>query len=91
MTTVASPTQVRCADDGRLTARCLVCQVDLVQTGDDVAAALRALDEAHPAVRAGRHSAEAPAGWQRRCAVGSERARQAEAVWPSTLSRPAPA
>jgi hypothetical protein len=64
MTTVASPTQVRCGPDERLVAHCATCAVDLVQAPHaDVAAALVTLDAAHPAGRGRRHRRTPPAGW----------------------------
>lgn len=65
MTTVASPTQVRCTVDGRLTARCVLCDLELVQlAGADVGAALSALDEAHPAIKDTPHRPGTPSGWR---------------------------
>jgi hypothetical protein len=61
MTTTLSPTQVRCREDGRLTARCTWCGTELVQAPDaDVRSALAALDRDHPARTHGR---TVPAGW----------------------------
>ena len=62
MTTTSSPTQVRCRDDGRLTARCLRCGLDVVQLPDvEVRAALVALDTDHD--HRDGHPRIPPAGW----------------------------
>ena len=64
MTTVASPTQVRCTAEGLLTARCVLCGLELVQLPEaDVAAALSALDAAHPASKRA-HRYGTPPGWR---------------------------
>ena len=64
MTTTSSPTQVRCGDDGRLTARCVRCGLGVVQLPDvEVRAALEALDADHGDDRPGCHPRTAPAGW----------------------------
>jgi len=61
VTTTLSPTQVRCRDDGLLTARCTRCGTDLVQAPEaDVRDALVALDRTHPATT---HLARVPEGW----------------------------
>ncbi len=68
MTTTLSPTQVRCRDDGRLTARCTRCGTEFVQApGADVRTALMALDRDHPAAA---HPRRVPAGWQAAGAPG---------------------
>lgn len=62
MTTTSSSMQVRCGDDGRLTARCVRCGLDLVQLPDvEVRAALAALDADHD--DRGDHPRTPPAGW----------------------------
>jgi hypothetical protein len=61
MTATLSPTQVRCSDDGRLTARCTRCGGDYVQVPEvDVRDALAALDRTHPAAA---HRRCVPEGW----------------------------
>jgi hypothetical protein len=65
MTTVGSPTQVRCTFDGLLTARCVLCGLELVQLpGADVGTALSVLDAAHPAASDARHRRGNLAGWR---------------------------
>jgi hypothetical protein len=64
MTTAASRTRVRSAQDGRLTAVCSECMAELVLApGADVAGALLALDVAHPAKEHPARAHPAPPGW----------------------------
>jgi hypothetical protein len=64
MTTAASRTRVRSAQDGRLTAVCADCAAELVLApGGDVAVALSALDAAHPARKHVAPAHPAPHGW----------------------------
>ena len=64
MTTLASRTKVRAGDDGRLTAQCFECAAELVLApGADTAAALAALDAAHPAQPHRPRPHVTPKGW----------------------------
>ena len=64
MTTAASRTRVRSAQDGRLTAMCSDCAAEFVLApGADVAGALLALDVAHPAREHPARTQAAPPGW----------------------------
>jgi hypothetical protein len=61
VTATLSPTQVRCSDEGLLTARCTQCATDFVQAPDaDVRDALAALDRTHPRAA---HRRCVPEGW----------------------------
>jgi hypothetical protein len=64
MTTAASRTRVRSAQDGRLTAMCSDCAAEFVLApGADVAGALLALDAAHPAREHPARAHPGPRGW----------------------------
>ena len=75
MTTLASRTRVRASEGGRLTAPCFDCAAELVLApGADVAAALAALDAAHPPRAHGLRAGAAPKGGACRCRRSEPRA-----------------
>lgn len=64
MTVLSTATRVRAAVDGRLTAECRLCRIDLEQLpGTDVGRALSAFDEAHAPGKA-VHDRALPWGWR---------------------------
>ena len=64
MTVLSTATRVRAAVDGRLTAECRLCRIDLEQLpGTDVGRALSAFDDAHPPGET-VHRRALPWGWR---------------------------
>ena len=64
VTVLSTATRVRAAGDGRLTAECRLCRIDLEQLpGTDVERALAAFDEAHAPGDA-VHDLALPWGWR---------------------------
>ena len=62
MTVLSTATRVRAGVDGRLTAECRTCRLDLEQLpGTDVERALRAFDAAHGEPP---HARTLPWGWR---------------------------
>jgi len=64
MKVLSTATRVRAGADGRLTAECCPCGLQLEQVaGADVEQALAAFDQAHPPGQA-RHLRRLPRGWR---------------------------